>query len=102
MFEWLYFVGTPTDQTLQREEKFFSRAVTHIVTTRPIPSSPDTEPSAPSLGSSKTTGTLQSQSAQRTINPSLLDRTADPQPLIQPRSGRHALEAASQRRRDAL
>jgi regulatory subunit for Cdc7p protein kinase len=59
--------------TSQREEKFFSNAVTHVITTRPIP---------PELGStpaeSVTSSTNDSQNSQpQTINPSLLDRSSE-------------------------
>lgn len=57
----------------QREEKFFSNAVTHVITTRPIP---------PELGSVQaeavTSSTNDSQNSQpQTINPSLLDRSSE-------------------------
>ena len=57
----------------QREEKFFSNAVTHVITTRPIP---------PELGSTPaeavTSSTNDSQNSQpQTINPSLLDRSSE-------------------------
>ncbi|KAG0651585.1 Hsk1-interacting molecule 1 [Hyphodiscus hymeniophilus] len=56
-----------------REEKFFSNAVTHVITTRPIP---------PELGSNPaeavTSSTNDSQNRQpQTINPSLLDRSSE-------------------------
>lgn len=60
-----------------REEKFFSKEVTHVVTTRPIPSDHDlkdaTEPITPSSASTSSQTTTQ----PRTINPSLLDRQND-------------------------
>lgn len=57
----------------QREEKFFSNAVTHVITTRPIP---------PALGDNPaeavTSSTNDSQNSQpQTINPSLLDRSSE-------------------------
>lgn len=61
-----------TDVVLQKEEKFFSKAVTHIITTRPIPpeqlqTSPEDEQSISSKGDS---GRISATS--RTINPSVL------------------------------
>lgn len=56
-----------------REEKFFSNAVTHVVTTRSIP--PEHDGSA---GQSSTACDSQSQNHQlQTINPSLLDRSSE-------------------------
>jgi regulatory subunit for Cdc7p protein kinase len=57
----------------QREEKFFSRAVTHIVTTRAIPPSLEQETSN---GHASIRG-ASTQSTQKTINPSLLERGTD-------------------------
>lgn len=57
---------------MQQEEKFFSKAVTHIITTRPIP------PESPSSDTSSTQPTSQTadnaDEQPRTINPSLLDK----------------------------
>ncbi|TAQ84921.1 hypothetical protein B7494_g6738 [Chlorociboria aeruginascens] len=55
-----------------REEKFFSNAVTHVVTTRAIPPGSESSPTETAVASSTTSGS-QSQQPQ-TINPSLLDR----------------------------
>lgn len=53
----------------QREEKFFSNAVTHVVTNRTIP---------PRDNSSTNTSDSTSQNSQpQTINPSLLDRSSE-------------------------
>lgn len=58
----------------QREEKFFSNAVTHVVTTRPIPPAQQTS----STGNHITSSTNDSQNTQlQTINPSLLDRSSE-------------------------
>ncbi|KAE8151372.1 DBF zinc finger domain protein [Aspergillus avenaceus] len=58
-----------------REEKFFSRVVTHVVTLRPIPPETDAvspaEVNAESVDQSAADGTLQ------TVNPSLLEKTPD-------------------------
>ncbi|KAG4437642.1 hypothetical protein IFR05_006853 [Cadophora sp. M221] len=57
-----------------REEKFFSNAVTHVVTTRSIP------PAQPSHSTETpvTSSTNDSQNSQpQTINPSLLDRSSE-------------------------
>lgn len=54
---------------LQREEKFFSNAVTHVVTTRAIP-----EADTSSTNTSDSTG---HHAQLQTINPSLLDRSSE-------------------------
>jgi regulatory subunit for Cdc7p protein kinase len=71
------WVLCPADNTIyaQREEKFFSNAVTHIVTTRPIPQATDrTEPR-------QEREVNQSDQAANepagTINPSLLNRSTE-------------------------
>jgi regulatory subunit for Cdc7p protein kinase len=67
-----YILRTP-----QREEKFFSNAVTHVVTTRPIPREQDITSTETNNESSNN----ESQSlsgAPQTINPSLLDRSSEP------------------------
>ncbi|EKD15217.1 G1/S regulator [Drepanopeziza brunnea f. sp. 'multigermtubi' MB_m1] len=57
-----------------REEKFFSNAVTHVVTTRTIPPAQQTS----STDTRITSSTNDSQSGQaQTINPSLLDRSSE-------------------------
>lgn len=59
----------------QREEKFFSNAVTHVVTSRAIPPEPD---SGSTEATSSTNNESQSQNSQpQTINPSLLDRSSE-------------------------
>jgi regulatory subunit for Cdc7p protein kinase len=67
-----------TDRFVQREEKFFSRAVTHVVTTRAIPpeylDSASAESTAPS---SATTETPPIESQPQTINPSLLEKSSE-------------------------
>ena len=60
---------------LQREEKFFSRDITHVVTTRSLPT--DQDRSTDTTGPSSATPSGQDASQPRTINPSLLDKTAD-------------------------
>lgn len=52
--------------SLQKEEKFFSKSVTHIITTRPIP--------AEDVSSATSASSGQDEQLQ-TINPSLLDKT---------------------------
>ncbi|KAI9877180.1 MAG: hypothetical protein M1830_004615 [Pleopsidium flavum] len=59
-----------------REEKFFSKAVTHIVTTRPLPSENDVTTSIETISPSSTSMGAQPTNQPRTINPSLLDRSA--------------------------
>lgn len=61
---------------LQRDEKFFSKAVTHVVTTRSIPAEQHTTPTEASFNSA--TNDSQSQNSQpQTINPLLLDRSSE-------------------------
>ena len=63
----------------QSEEKFFSKDVTHVVTARPIPAGSDTSPTEAETSSSRN---LSSQPAPpRTINPSLLEKQAEPMTL---------------------
>ncbi|KAI9716751.1 MAG: hypothetical protein M1828_007558 [Chrysothrix sp. TS-e1954] len=63
-----------------REEKFFSRSVTHIVTTRSIPSSTKDDTSTEQQdATSKASSSRAQQASSRTINPSLLDRLVDSQ-----------------------
>ena len=57
----------------QREEKFFSNAVTHIITTRPIPAECGSTPAEVVTSSTNDSQTSQPQ----TINPSLLDRSSE-------------------------
>ena len=60
----------------QREEKFFSKDVTHIVTTRAIPSGDDGNASTSTNEASVSNGS-QTHSRSQTINPSLLDRSTE-------------------------
>lgn len=59
---------------VQREEKFFSKEVTHVVTTRPIPSDHDLKDGTDLITLSSTSTSSQTTTQPRTINPSLLDR----------------------------
>ena len=59
---------------VQREEKFFSKEVTHVVTSRPIPLDNDSRDATDLVTLSSTSTSLQSTAQPRTINPSLLDR----------------------------
>ena len=72
---------TNANAWLQREEKFFSKEVTHVVTSRLIPLDSDskdaTDPVTPSSTSTNSYSTVQ----PRTINPSLLDRQPESQGL---------------------
>lgn len=56
----------------QREEKFFSIAITHVVTTRPIPPEKPAQDGNEAGADSRTTG-----QEPKTIDPSLLNRTTD-------------------------
>lgn len=59
---------------LQREEKFFSRLVTHVVTSRPIPpEAATTSPTELESGADAANG----DGHMQTVNPSLLERNAD-------------------------
>lgn len=76
----------------QRVEKFFSKAVTHVVTTRPIPS-------AQSSSGSGTEARSPSKLAQpATINPSMLKRDEDVQSQSQQSKGKFNFDAALQRK----
>ena len=55
----------------QREEKFFSKEVTHVVTTRSIPSHADSKDDFDTMAPSTSAAPC---NQSRTINPSLLDR----------------------------
>ncbi|KAF4541270.1 BRCT domain-containing protein [Lasiodiplodia theobromae] len=84
-----YFENTPADARARatkqilalgaREEKFFSKSVTHVITTRQIPpeqpasNSTDSRTSTTAIIAQDETGQL------RTINPSLLDRSTESQ-----------------------
>jgi regulatory subunit for Cdc7p protein kinase len=63
--------------SFQREEKFFSKEVTHIVTTRPTPTHNDSRDATDSAVPSSVSTTSQGTGQPRTINPSLLDRQHD-------------------------
>jgi len=70
-----FFMMELADIVYKREEKFFSKNVTHVVTTR-------NPPSESSVGSSAATNSSQSNSQLRTINPSVLDKASGfPNPL---------------------
>jgi regulatory subunit for Cdc7p protein kinase len=76
---------------LQQEEKFFSKAVTHVVTTRPIPAeSPTSETSSTKSGSHPAPGT---DDQPRTINPSLLDKNSAVQTQTFPSKAQPAASA---------
>ncbi|MCJ1392903.1 hypothetical protein MMC18_005775 [Xylographa bjoerkii] len=82
-----YFESVPEDSRRQyskqlhtfgaREEKFFSKEVTHIVTTRPHPSESTTTTSGDKSHTSSLSVTSQESSQLRTINPSLLERSIE-------------------------
>jgi len=77
----------------QREEKFFSKEVTHVVTTRPIPSDNDIGD-----GSQSTSAGLQNAVQPRTIDPSLLDRQTDAQGYSAQTRNRFTFEAPTNRK----
>lgn len=62
----------------QKEEKFFSRAVTHVVTTRPIPPEIDANKDTKQNDSKHEASTsAAAQALPTTVNPSVLERTRD-------------------------
>ncbi|KAI4143117.1 MAG: hypothetical protein L6R39_004692 [Caloplaca ligustica] len=66
-----------------REEKFFSREVTHIITSRSLPGDNDVKPPTDTLGPSSIGSSAQQASQPRTINPTLLDRNLEAQRQVQ-------------------
>ena len=78
----------------QREEKFFSKEVTHIVTTRTIPTDSDTSPIDAENSSSKITSSQSTHPS--TVNPSLLDRQTEP--AVQTSANRHLFDTSANRR----
>ncbi|KAJ5669827.1 hypothetical protein N7462_010897 [Penicillium macrosclerotiorum] len=58
-----------------REEKFFSRLVTHVVTSRPIP--PETATTSPTEESTPAADGANGETNMQTVNPSLLEKNAD-------------------------
>ncbi|KAK4693072.1 regulatory subunit for Cdc7p protein kinase, partial [Lecanoromycetidae sp. Uapishka_2] len=82
-----YFESVPEDvrqkcskwirQLGAREEKFFSKEVTHVVTTRPTPTHNDSRDATDSTMPSSTSTSSQGTGQPRTINPALLDRQQD-------------------------
>lgn len=81
-----YFESIPEDMRARftrqvtalgaREEKFFSKTVTHIVTTRPIPSEVQVPESSSSNSTSEQNNSNDGQ--PQTINPSLLEKNPGP------------------------
>lgn len=81
---------------LQKEEKFFSRSVTHVVTTRAIPSElSGTSPEDANLASSKPET---ANASVRTIDPALLGRPQEPHLSGAQRKTVNLLEATLQAR----
>ncbi|KAF4632870.1 hypothetical protein G7Y89_g5263 [Cudoniella acicularis] len=82
-----YFESVPEDVRIRyqkqvvalgaREEKFFSNAVTHVVTTRTIPPEHDVSSVEGTVASSTTNESNSQNSQPQTINPSLLDRSSE-------------------------
>ena len=78
---------------LQREERFFSKAITHVITIRSIP--PDS--SAASLSRGRQANASQNQdssTSSKTIDPSLLNRNAENQAPGQIQKSRIAPEVS--------
>lgn len=62
--------------SLQQEVKFFSKDVTHVVTTRPIP--PELDATTSTEAGSRSASTSQGdESRHTTINPSVLERSSE-------------------------
>lgn len=83
---------------LQREEKFFSKEVTHVVTTRPIPNDNDSKDTTDLITASSTSTSSQGVAQPRTINPSLLSRHHESQNQTSQSRSRPALEAPANKR----
>lgn len=66
-----------------REEKFFSKEVTHIITSRAIPGDDDAKTSTDAPDPSSTTSNSQDATQTRTINPLLLNRSVETQRQVQ-------------------
>ncbi|KAL8913223.1 MAG: hypothetical protein Q9171_001937 [Xanthocarpia ochracea] len=62
-----------------REEKFFSKEVTHIITSRSVPGESDERVSTDEAGPHPTSSNALNAGQSRTINPALLDRTLESQ-----------------------
>ncbi|KAI9759594.1 MAG: hypothetical protein M4579_002260 [Chaenotheca gracillima] len=106
-----YFESVPEDVRVKcsrqvtslgaREEKFFSKHVTHVVTTRPVPTGPPAaSTSTDTVGPSSTTTASNSQAQPQTINPSLLDRSSEAQQSAAgnlPPKGKFTLESSKQK-----
>lgn len=79
-----------------KEEKFFSRSVTHVVTTRAIPS--ELSSTSPEGGHADSSKPEQAHGSMRTIDPSLLDRSQEPALSGAQRKTANLLEATLQGR----
>ncbi|KAI9772373.1 MAG: hypothetical protein M1835_006277 [Candelina submexicana] len=81
-----------------REEKFFSKAVTHVITTRAIPAENEISASADAVTPPSAAAGQQTHNGQfRTINPSLLDRSSEStqnEASLVPAKGRFTFEAS--------
>ncbi|KAL8791692.1 MAG: hypothetical protein Q9195_005699 [Heterodermia aff. obscurata] len=98
-----YFESIPDDVRLRcsrqikslgaREEKFFSKEVTHIVTTRTIPT--DSDPS-PTDAENSFKITSSESTHPRTVNPSLLDRQTEP--AAEASGNRHLFDTSASRK----
>ncbi|KAL8723263.1 MAG: hypothetical protein Q9225_000385 [Loekoesia sp. 1 TL-2023] len=62
-----------------REEKFFSKEVTHMITSRPLPGDNDVKGSIDAPGPASTSSSSQSTTQPPTINPLLLNRNLENQ-----------------------
>lgn len=83
----------------QREEKFFSRSVTNVVTTRPVPTGPWDPTPSDGRQVSRQAPSVMSSTQSKTIDPSLLvDKAADLQAFVQQTRNRYAQESTQQRR----
>ncbi|KAL9126954.1 MAG: hypothetical protein Q9217_004077 [Psora testacea] len=100
-----YFEGIPEDVRQKcskwirnlgaRDEKFFSKDVTHVVTSRPIPATSD---STDGTALSQPLSISRASQAARTINPSSLDRQAETYGSTHQARDKFILEASTSRR----
>ena len=86
------------DSKLQREEKFFSKEVTHVVSTRQIPTTSDNQNAADGTTTSSTSIILQPTNQARTINPSCLERHSENRGQLNQSKSKFTFEVSLSRR----
>ena len=85
----------------QREEAFFSKAITHVVTIRSIPP----ESGSANLSRGRQANASQNQdgsTSSKTIDPSLLNRNAENQALCQAQKSKFASDVAKKTKSGAF